>query len=157
MNETEICQIRAADPGEARKLTDLTLRSKAHWGYSEAFMAAAVHELEFRPEKFQPDFLVYVVEERDTVAGFCSLLPMDRTTIELHDLFVDVPFIRHGYGKKLWLHAVDIARASGFSRMILTADPNAEAFYVAQGARRIGEKPSTIQEGRSLPLLEYVL
>jgi hypothetical protein len=41
--------------------------------------------------------------------------------------------------------------------MILTADPNAEAFYVAQGARRIGEKPSTIQEGRSLPLLEYVL
>jgi GNAT superfamily N-acetyltransferase len=157
MNETEICQLRLPNPGEAHRLTDLTLRSKAHWGYSDAFMAAAADELEFRPEKFQPDFLVYVVEERDIVAGFCSLLPMDGTTIELHDLFVDPPFIGHGYGKKLWLHAVDIARARGFSRMILTADPNAESFYVAQGARRTGEKPSTIQEGRSLPVMESVL
>ena len=157
MSVTETCRIRTAYPGEAQLITELTLRSKAHWSYSEAFMASAVKELQFRPDKFAPDFLVYVIEERNTIAGFCSLLPIDRTTVELHDLFIDPPFIRGGYGKALWLHALDLARARGYRRVTITSDPNAEGFYLTQGARRIGETASTIQEGRSLPVLEYRL
>ena len=33
--------IRRADPGEAPALTALTIRSKAYWGYDDAFMTAA--------------------------------------------------------------------------------------------------------------------
>jgi hypothetical protein len=33
----------------------------------------------------------------------------------------------------------------------LTADPNYEPFYFTQGARRSGEKPSPVQDGRSCP------
>jgi GNAT superfamily N-acetyltransferase len=157
MKEAEAGRIRKADPREARLITELTMRSKAHWGYNEEFIAAAARELEFRPEKFMPDFLVYVIEQRDHLAGFCSLLAIDRATVELHDLFVDPPFLGQGFGKKLWSHAVEVARSRRFERMTLTADPNAELFYVSQGARRIGETASTIQEGRSLPLMEFIL
>ena len=157
MNPKESGHIRRADPGEAKRITQLTMRSKAHWGYSEEFMAAAAGELEFRPEKFGPDFLVFVIEEGAALAGFCSLLKVDPATIELHDLFVDPPCIGRGYGKRLWRHAIEVARARGFQRMTLTADPHAEPFYIAQGARRIGEIASTVQKGRLLPLLEFDL
>jgi|SRR5215471_4243763 len=59
-NMAPTSRIRQADPSEARFLTALTIRSKAHWGYSESFMTAAIPELEFRSEKFLPEFLVYV-------------------------------------------------------------------------------------------------
>ena len=149
-------KIRQAHASEAPFLTELTIRSKAHWGYSEAFMAAAIPELEFHREKFLPEFLVYVLQEDDKRVGFCSLLRMD-DTLELHDLFVDPPHIGQGYGKRLWLHSLRVARERGFKRMTITADPNAEPFYVAQGARRIGEKPSLVEHRRSLPVLEYLL
>ena len=142
---TPTLHLRQANPSEAAFLTALTIRSKAHWGYSESFMTAAIPELEFRSEKFLPEFLVYVLQEDDKRVGFCSLLRMDDDTVELHDLFVDPPQIGHGYGKSLWLHRLRVARERGFKRMIITADPNAEPFYVAQGARRIGEKPSPVE------------
>ena len=77
-------RIRSADPSEAPFLTQLTIRSKAHWGYSEHFMTVATPELEFRVEKFVPDFLVYLLEVDQTRVGFCSLLRVDDNTIELH-------------------------------------------------------------------------
>jgi len=150
-------RIRSADPSEAPFLTQLTIRSKAHWGYSEHFMTVATPELEFRVEKFVPDFLVYLLEVDQTRVGFCSLLRVDDNTIELHDLFIDPPHIGHGHGKRLWLFALDVARERGFKRLILTADPNAEPFYSAQGALRLGEQPSPVQGDRLLPVLEYLL
>jgi GNAT superfamily N-acetyltransferase len=150
-------QMRPADPSEAPFLSELTIRSKAHWGYGEAFMTAARPALEFRAEKFRPDFLVYVLEVDNLRVGFCSMLPVDDDTVELHDLFIDPAHIGCGHGKRLWLFALDVARGRGFKRLILTADPNAEPFYSAQGARRIGEQPSPVQDDRLLPVLEYLL
>jgi len=150
-------RIRPAEPSEGPFLTELTIRSKAHWGYSEAFMKAATPELEFLAEKSRPDFLVYVLELDSTRVGFCSLLRVDDNTAELHDLFIDPLHIGCGHGKALWLFALDLARRRGFKRLTLTADPNAEPFYLAQGAVRIGEKPSQVQDDRSLPVLEYLL
>ncbi|EBV1760669.1 N-acetyltransferase, partial [Salmonella enterica subsp. enterica serovar Newport] len=37
--------------------------------------------------------------------------------------------------------------------LLVDADPNAEAFYIRQGAIRIGETPSESLPGRVLPLL----
>jgi GNAT superfamily N-acetyltransferase len=135
----------------------LTIRSKAHWGYDDAFIKAVRDELEFRPSKFQPDFHVYILEQNCERLGFCSLLPINRETVELHDLFLDPLHIGKGYGKQLWNYAVNLARDLGYDKLILTAEPHAEPFYVHQGAVRSGEKSSALINSRKLPLMEYSL
>jgi GNAT superfamily N-acetyltransferase len=149
--------IRRACEDEASLLTELTLRSKAHWGYDDAFMADARKDLTFQASKFLPDFHVYILESEDKPLGFCSLIPIDRTAIELYDLFVEPSCIGKGYGKQLWDYAVHLARDLGFNLMILTADPHAESFYLRQGAIRTGEKPSKIRPDSMVPIMKYVL
>jgi GNAT superfamily N-acetyltransferase len=118
-------------------------------------MADARPELEFLPTRFLPDFHVYVLEEDGQIVGFCGLIPMDHETVELYDLFVEPSHIGKGYGKQLWDYAVGRARESGFRKLVLTADPNAESFYTRQGAVRTGEKPSAVRTDRMLPVMEY--
>ena len=76
---------QAGRPSEAPVLTALTIRSKAHWGYSDSFMTAAIPELKFCCEKFLPEFLVHVLQEDGKRMGFGSLLRMDDDTVELHE------------------------------------------------------------------------
>jgi GNAT superfamily N-acetyltransferase len=149
--------IRRAREDESSFLTELTLRSKAHWGYDAAFMIDARNDLTFQPGKFQPDFHVYILEVEGQAIGFCSLIPIDGDTVELFDLFVDPSRIGKGHGKQLWDHAVAVARNLKFKTLILTADPYAEPFYLRQGAVRTGEKPSNIRPDRMLPFMTYVL
>jgi GNAT superfamily N-acetyltransferase len=130
--------IRRARPEESRFLTELTLRSKAYWGYDDFFMESARQELGFQASKFLPDFHVYILEAEGLPLGFCSLISVDSSSVELHDLFIEPRHIGKGYGKKLWDYAVNLARTLGFSRLVLTADPNAEAFYARLRAVRIG-------------------
>ncbi|WP_067619878.1 hypothetical protein [Alicyclobacillus acidiphilus] len=41
--------------------------------------------------------------------------------------------------------------------LTIRPDPNAEPFYLAMGAQRVGEVPSGSIPGRMLPLLQYLL
>jgi N-acetylglutamate synthase-like GNAT family acetyltransferase len=152
---SEKIQIRRARPEEAPALTELTMRSKSYWRYDADFLAEARGDLELRPEKFLPDFHVYVLEADNELAGFCSLISRGPDHIELEDLFVEPRRIGKGYGKQLWDFSVNLARELGFRTVVLTADPNAESFYVRQGAVRIGEKTSPVRPDRRLPVMEY--
>jgi len=153
---TPQARIRRARPDDAAVLTELTMRSKAYWGYDQSFLSDARRELEFRPEKFQPDFHVFLLESKREIVGFYSLIPQG-TEIELHDLFVEPHHIGTGCGKRLWNHAMGVVRELGFHTVTLTADPNAEAFYSRQGAVRVGETTSTIRSDRKLPVMKYRL
>ena len=75
----------------------------------------------------------------------------------LADLFVEPGAIGRGYGRQLWEHAVATARRLGARRLVLQSEPHAEGFYRAMGAERIGEAPSTVFPGRSLPLMRLTL
>ena len=149
--------IRRARPEESRLLTELAVRSKAYWGYDDSFMESARPELEFQANKFLPDFHVYILEEEGVPLGFCSLIPVNSNTVELHDLFVEPRQIGKGYGTQLWNYTVNVARSLGFDRILFTADPNAEPFYARRGAVRIGERVSAVRPGRGLPMMEYIL
>lgn len=149
-------RIRQARPDEAGALTELTMRSKAHWGYDAEFMADARADLEVVPDRFLPDFHVYIMETNKEVIGFCSLCPVDIRTVELTHLFIQPQHIGHGYGKRLWRHALLVAQCEGYRRVILSSDPFAEVFYARQGAVGIGTKESTVRAGRMLPLMEFV-
>jgi GNAT superfamily N-acetyltransferase len=149
--------IRRARLGEGPELTELALRSKAHWGYDAAFMADVREELTFREEKFLPDFHVYVLEEAGRRLGFCSLRPIDTRTVELDDLFVEPKDIGRGHGRLLFEHAARVASGLGYETLRIVSEPFAEPFYRKRGARVVSEKESTIRPGRTLPVMEYPL
>jgi GNAT superfamily N-acetyltransferase len=146
----------ATRPGhghEAGLLSDLALRSKGHWGYDQAFLDACREELTLTRADVRAKRAV--VAERDgRVVGFYTLAG-DPPVASLDHLFVEPAAIGTGVGRYLWHHAVAAAQSLGFTRIQIEADPDAEAFYLAMGARRRGTVPSGSIPGRELPLLDY--
>ena len=147
--------LRRGVPHDASGLSGLALRSKGHWGYDDAFLEACREELTLSPEEIENN-IVFVCEADGTIAGFYAIFGAPPEG-EVRCLFVDPPFIGRGYGKRLWDHMLDQARLAGFSSLLIDSDPNAEAFYAAGGALRIGESPSGSIPGRMLPLLRVSL
>lgn len=147
--------LRRARPEEAALLSDLALRSKSLWGYPIDFLEACRAELTLSADyiKASP---VFVLEEERGIVGFYGLREQG-SELELLYLFVEPSATNRGYGKRLWNHAVLMAATLGFQKIKIESDPYAEAFYQAMGARRIGDIPSSLQAGRTLPLMEFPL
>ncbi|MFI0240089.1 GNAT family N-acetyltransferase [Streptomyces sp. NPDC016845] len=149
----EPVRIRAARPEEAAELSALALRSKAHWGYDEAFMAACVDELTLRPEEVEARRTVVAQAPDGRLLGLATLEGQPPRG-ELGLMFVDPDAIGGGVGRLLFGHVREAARAAGFARFGWAADPNAVPFYEAMGGRRVGTVPSGSLPGRVLPLME---
>jgi GNAT superfamily N-acetyltransferase len=141
--------IRPARAGEGHALSALALRSKAHWGYESQFLEKVAPLLTFTEAELV-GAPVYVLCAGDEAVGVCRLggSPPEG---ELEDLWLDPALIGHGQGRRLFEHAVRAARELGFRSLLIEADPNAEGFYMAVGAARIGTRRSP--SGRTLPLL----
>src|SRR4051812_27147684 len=122
------------------------MRSKAHWGYDDAFMAACRDELTIRAEHIPR------VDVADVDGDIVGMVRLESGCIE--DLFVEPAAIGTGVGRALFRHVVRRAAAEGMARLSIDADPNAEGFYASMGAVRVGEAPSQSIPGRMLPLLE---
>ena len=137
-------------------LSALALRSKAHWGYDADFLAACRDDLTISADEIVSS-PVYVCDGGDAPLGFYRLLLQDDGLAELDDLFVEPAAIGQGVGRRLWRHAVATATRLGCSEMIWQSDPQAEGFYLAMGARRVGDSPSTVMPGRMLPLMRFRL
>jgi GNAT superfamily N-acetyltransferase len=152
----EDSKIRRASPSETRRLSELALRSKAHWGYSSSFMDACREELSVTRLAVR-DHRVYVCEQDGKLAGFYSLEDLSDNGIELGHLFVDPDFMGIGVGLLLVEHACQKALDLGFKKLVIQGDPNAEGFYLRCGAVRIGERESASISDRMLPLFEIQL
>lgn len=142
--------IRPARPGEAALLSELALRSKGHWGYDAAFLESCREELTLGEAAVRR---TCVAEVGGAVVGFGTVEGAPPVG-EIGMLFVDPVAIGQGVGRALLTHLVDLAAVAGFARLRIEADPYAEAFYLAQGAVRVGEIASGSVAGRVLPLLE---
>ncbi|MFD1882224.1 GNAT family N-acetyltransferase [Paracoccus pacificus] len=147
--------IRPAHPAELEQLTAICMRSKAHWGYSPAFMAACAAELAVTTADLARDHVV--VSESDGRPAAVAQLALDGAQAVLVRLFVDPASLRCGHGRRLWDWAVDRAARSGARVLVLDADPYAEAFYHRLGAVTTGQVPSTTWPGRMLPRIEMPL
>jgi len=148
-------RIRRAKPSEAELLTELALRSKAHWGYDAAFMARCRVALTVDPDEMrrQP----YYVAERDgTILGFYGFEP-EGDAIGLARFFVEPAEIGSGVGRALMEHAKASARDNGHLTLIAVSDPNAAKFYERLGGRPAGSAPSEIDPARPLPILRFDL
>ena len=148
MPETAALRIRCALPGEARALSALALRSKAHWGYDTAFIDATRHDLEVSPESIRENacFVATVGEE---IAGFYL-----REGSELARLFVAPDLLGRDIGRSLMNHMADQAAKAGLAVIRIVSDPHASGFYEACGAVQTGVFASRDIPDRVLPVLE---
>lgn len=141
--------LRAASPDEAERLTEIACRSKAHWGYSAEQMAA------WRPAflTVTADYItrhspVVAVDDECGVVAFAALERGPRGAV-LEHLWVLPGFMGRGIGSRLFRHIA--GQASDFT---FTSDPQADGFYLKQGARIIGEVESE-RQGRTLSQFRY--
>ena len=104
-------RIRRARAPEAPELTELSLRSKALWGYDAAFLARCRIAMQVKEANVetQPH---YVAEIDGRIAGFYGFEPLE-DGIGLDYMFVDPEFIGRGVGRALMDHAVALARDLG--------------------------------------------
>jgi GNAT superfamily N-acetyltransferase len=147
--------VRPARPDEAGAVTGLAFLAKAHWGYDADFLEACRPELSWTPEQVaQQDVLVW--EEAGRLLG-TTARGGSAPDGGVWAVFVAPEAHGRGIGRALAESLVARATTAGFSTLTIAADPNAEGFYLALGATRIGEMPSDLLPGRVLPLLRFDL
>jgi predicted N-acetyltransferase YhbS len=152
---TESHTIRQARPDEAGFLSDLALRSKAHWGYSQEFLESCRSELSVDSDRIgSDDYQCFVAVKGNVVIGFYTLENVSGDVYELGALFVEPEHIGTGVGRSLVQHAIGSLSERSAERLIIQGDPNSSHFYVAAGARQTGSRESGSIPGRYLPLFE---
>ncbi len=143
--------LRRARPGEAGVLSDLALAAKGFWDYDQAFIESCRAELTFSPADVERRRFV-VADLGGLVAGFYSV-DGEPPVGELGNMWVRPGEIGTGLGRVMWQDAMAVAAAAGFEYLEISAEPNAEGFYLKMGAERIGAMPSGSIPGRMLPLM----
>lgn len=144
-------RIRRARPGEAAGLTALALRSKAHWPYDAAFMGVMRRVLKITEQQIRAHHVL--VHETDSVVDGVGALARFDEEWEVDHLWVEPAMIGRGIGKRLLDALLAKAARLGAARVLVEADPHAEGFYARHGGVRVGERPSSMIAGRSLPVL----
>ncbi|MCQ4080746.1 GNAT family N-acetyltransferase [Streptomyces sp. RB6PN25] len=148
--------IRAAQSTEAEILSELALRSRAYWDYDEAFMAACRDELTVPASKVESLRTAVAEQDGGRILSFSTLEGSPPEGV-LGMLFVEPDTIGRGISRRLFEHVIATAHSLGFTRLSIDADPNAEPFYLAMGAARIGTTPSGSIPARTLPLLTVII
>lgn len=147
--------LREPNKTELPFLSDLCLRSKAHWGYDAEFIEACRDVLSITEADLARDHIV-VAEQDGEIVGVVHVQEEGSDAI-LDKLFIEPNAIGGGVGKSLYAWAEATARNLGAANMKIDSDPQAEAFYVKMGAKTIGRIASTAVEGRTLPLMSVSL
>ncbi|MFW5761332.1 MAG: GNAT family N-acetyltransferase [Cyclobacteriaceae bacterium] len=150
-----IINIRAAVPDEAADLTQLTLRSKAMWGYDDAFMIKYMKTLKIEPGEITANETM-VLTRANNVIGFYMLSSLTTINAELDYIYVEPDFTRVGFGGMLFEHARDTAKLQGYSSLFLQSDPNAVGFFEKMGADIIGRQSAWSLPGYDNILMELI-
>ena len=136
--------IRRALENEAEVLSALAFKSKAHWPYSASqldawrdALAVSAAEISSRP--------TCVAEVEARPAGFFMLLPASSDCWQLEHFWVAPASMGRGVGRALLAHALGMAADAGAQTLAIDADPNAEPFYLACGALRVGTVAAPIE------------
>jgi GNAT superfamily N-acetyltransferase len=153
VNKSDV-SLRPAVAGDAGELSDLAVRSKAHWGYASSFVDACRDELTYTPDQIEgPEFTFVVAQLSGRLVGFYALEQLSACKLDLKALFVDPDHIGTGIGRALMAHARNVATQIGATQVVIQSDPHAQAFYEHIGAEYHGQEESDSIPGRYLPTL----
>lgn len=139
---------------EAEKISNIAIKSKAFWDYSEEFIEECREDLTI-DEQYIKDNHVYVLEGQKGIIGFFSFKLGEQDSLDF--LYINPKFIGMGLGKIMWNNMIQKAGDLGIINFTIDSDPNAKGFYEKMGAKQIGETASTVFEGRCLPLMKFTI
>ncbi|MBL4605423.1 MAG: GNAT family N-acetyltransferase [Flavobacteriaceae bacterium] len=139
---------------DAEILTELAIKSKAHWGYTDAELESWREDLTVTPQMFE-DYNVCKYLVNDQIAGFYILNRVNIRTSLLNFLFISPNYIKQGIGHQLLQHAIEYCKGGSSAILNVLSDPNAQAFYAKYGFEVIDEIESAIP-GRFLPEMELL-
>ncbi|EAY26315.1 GNAT family N-acetyltransferase [Microscilla marina] len=143
-------QIIKANIDDIPKLNKISIASKKHWGYPDAWIAQWHEALTISPNDLVESIIFKAVLDSEII-GFCALCETPENYEVLH-LWLDPAYIGKGYGKTLLTEA--LARVAVQPKdIIVEADPYAEPFYAKMGFVTIGQVAGTYPPGRVLPLM----
>src|SRR5262249_32219032 len=114
-------RLRQPDAHELPQLSALCLRSKAVWGYDQAFLDACRAELTIRAEELETTALC-VAEHDDALVGIAQIT-VDGENADLQKMFVEPGMIGLGVGRLLFDWVTRTARELGACRLMIEADP----------------------------------
>ncbi|RGP40297.1 hypothetical protein BPTFM16_00579 [Altererythrobacter insulae] len=143
-------RLRPPRADECVALTELCLRSKAHWAYDESFMAACREELTVTATDLKDNFCL--VADKGTPIGFLQV-SIDGDDACLEKLFVEPTAIGQGIGRQLLDSAISYLRKKAAIALVIEADPDAAQFYRKYGAKDLREVESGSIPGRKIPQL----
>lgn len=144
--------IIAARSSDSEILSEIAVKPKAFWGYSNNQIKSWVSELTVTHSMIQNQ-IVFKYISNHKIIGFYILNQPKKRIIELEFLFVLPQFIGKGIGSTLLYHAFKKASKLNAKTITLLADPNAVAFYKSKGFVIINQKESSIA-GRFLPVMQ---
>jgi GNAT superfamily N-acetyltransferase len=143
-------RLRAAAPADCDTLVEITVASKASWGYPGELMREWAGNLHISQELL--DATETVVAETDGRAvGWAQLIPPVAGVAVLDHLWVVPESMRAGVGTRLFRWAAARAREQGAATMEWESDPNAVGFYQRMGAGTVRMQRSAW--GRDLPVM----
>ena len=153
-------QLRPARPSEVEALSQLCLRSKAQHEYDAEFMELCREALTLTEQRLELHPTRVAVDPEGTLLGVAAYSVEARAhgvKIEVELLFVEPSAMGCGLGRALLGEMKSELVSLGHSRLWILSDPEAEAFYLKQGAVRIELRPSDCIPDRLLPWLRLEL
>lgn len=144
--------IKKAIPNDHKILTEITKKSKAHWGYSEEQIEIWSEFLTVSKEYVETKSVYNLIVE-DQIIGYYSFFHESENIIKLDNLFVLPDFIGKGFGKILMNDFLVQIKNSDAQKVILNSEPNAEDFYIKFGFVKVGQIETSIKD-RYMPIME---
>ncbi len=148
-------EIRDALNGEAEYLSELTLRSKAYWGYSKEFLERCRPHLVVSTEYIE-NWPVRVLESSQSIIGYMSLKEISGET-RLDNLWIEPEYIKHGYGTILFKEAISQARKLNWKTFRMAVEEQSIGFYEKLGAKIVGKVQSRLGGDIFLTHMEFSL
>lgn len=136
-------RIHTANPTDVDQLNSIAMQAKAHWGYAADQLEEWRNSLSTDPQSIAK-WPTFVAEDQGNLVGFAQINP-DLEVWELISLFVLPDHIGRGIGRALLEEAIAAAKRAGKNTLFIDSDPNAEPFYLACGAVRVGVEHAPIQ------------
>jgi N-acetylglutamate synthase-like GNAT family acetyltransferase len=147
--------ISKATTDDAEILTNITKKSKSHWGYSNEQIESWSSQLTITTNYIETN-KIYKLVINELVVGYYSYVILEENVVQLDNLFVLPEYIGTGLGTFLMNDFLDRCKALKFQKVVLDADPNAENFYKKRGFKTIGQIETSIKD-RFLPIMELHL